>query len=174
MMHVFFRHQPLSFNPIFAQEAHDMLVRHRTFTPSFDRSFDRAFEQLTHSFFEPRRSTNPVVDGTWIDDEYVMTFDLPGVPADAVSVELSGNTLTLAAATDTVDWKRSLRLSGRLDAEKIHARHVDGRLTVRIGTVDEPAARSIAIDTTAPELAIEATLSDDADADQSTETNVTD
>jgi HSP20 family protein len=150
-----------------------MLVRHRTYTPTFDRTFDRsidrAFDQLTNSFFETRRGANgPLVDGVWADDHYVLTVDLPGVPADAVCVDVTGSTLTLGAKTDTLEWERSLRLGGRLDPDKIHARHVDGRLTVKIGTVDEPEARSIAIDTSAPDLAIETTSTD---VDQSTETN---
>lgn len=150
-----------------------MLVRHRTYTPTFDRSLDRAFEQLTNSFFDTRRSAGPVIDGAWIDEEYVLTVDLPGVPAEAVTVEVTGNTLMLGATTDSLDWKRSVRLGERLDPDKVHARHLDGRLTVRIGTVDEPEARTIAIDTTAPDRAIEATSSDADDDGQSTDTNDT-
>lgn len=167
-----------------------MLVRHRTLTPSpirpsfdrrfergFDRSFDRAFEQLTNSFFDTSRTTGPVIDGAWVDDRYVLTVDLPGVPAEAVTVEVTGTTLTVGATTDSLDWKRSVRLGGRLDPEKVDARHVDGRLTVRIGTVDEPAARTIAIDTASPDLAIEAGAHDSGDDqagdDHPTETNAT-
>ena len=166
-----------------------MLVRHRTYGPTytptytptfdrgFDRSFDRTFEQLANSFFDSRRAHAPVVDGAWTDDEYVLTVDLPGVPAEAVSVEVAGTTLLLGANTDSLDWKRSLRLGGRLDPDKISARHVDGRLTVRIGAVDEPGARSIAIDTqpvAKDDRAIEATASEaTADDAQSTETNDT-
>ena len=144
-----------------------MLVR-RSFTPSLDRSIDRAFEQLTNSFYDTRRSPSPVVDGAWDDDEYVLTVDLPGVPADAVSVEVAGSTLTLGATTDSFEWKRSLKLSGRLDGDKINARHVDGRLTVRVGTVDEPEARRIEIDTTAPAISATSTdTTDDATSDES-------
>ena len=169
-----------------------MLVRHRTFTPAFDRThtpafdrgFDRTFEQLANSFFDTRRTHGPVVDGAWIDDEYVLTVDLPGVPAAAVSVEVTGKTLLLGAKTDSLDWKRSVQLGGRLDPDKISASHVDGRLTVRIGAVDEPAARSIAIETGTPDRAIDATSSDvtpvaedesgdQADGSQSTGTNDT-
>jgi len=148
-----------------------MLVRHRTVNP-FDRTLDRAFEQLTNSFYDTRRSPSPVVDGGWDDDEYVLTVDLPGVPADAVSVEVAGTTLTLGATTDSFEWKRSLKLSGRLDPDKVQARHLDGRLTVRVGTIDEPQARRVAIDTTAPEVAIEA-ASSESDDDQSTVTTDT-
>lgn len=150
-----------------------MLVRHRTLTPTFDRSFDRAFEQLTNSFFDSGRDSGPVVDGAWNDDEYVITVDLPGVPAEAVTVEVMGTTLHLGATTDTLDWKRSLRIGERLDPAQVNARHLDGRLTVRVGTVDAPEPRRVPIDTTAPERAIEATTATgDSDA-QPTETNVT-
>ena len=149
-----------------------MLVRHRTNTPTIDRSLDRAFEQLTNSFFDGHRSAGPVVDGSWADGDYVLTVDLPGVPADHVKVEVSGDMLVLGARVDDGEWQRSLRLGNRLDANKVTAHHVDGRLTVRIGTVDEPEARSIEIDTTRP--AISATASDEAaDDDQSIETTAT-
>jgi HSP20 family protein len=145
-----------------------MIVRHRFPTTTFDRNFDRAFEQLTSSFFDSRRHAGPVVDGSWSDDHYVLTVDLPGVPADAVSVEVSGTTLSLVATTDTMEWHRSLRLGGRLDPEKVSAHHLDGRLTVRIGTYDEPEARPIMIDTAPMPAAIEATseeAGDDVDVD---------
>ena len=134
-----------------------MIVRHRYPTTALDRSFDRAFEQLTNSFFDSRRQSGPAVDGGWKDDEYVLTVDLPGVPADAVSVDVTGTTLVLGAATDTMEWQRSLKLGGRLDPDKVRANHVDGRLTVRIGTYDEPEARRIEIDTAPAPQAIEAT-----------------
>ena len=138
-----------------------MIVRHRTSMPAFDLSFDRAFEQLTNSFFD-RRSAGPVVDGTWNEGEYVLTVDLPGVPASAVDVSVTGNTLTIDVATDELTWKRSLRLGGRLSPDKVSAHHLDGRLTVRIGSYDEPEARRIEIETSVP--AIEATSADADDA----------
>ena len=152
-----------------------MIVRHRTspspFTaPAFDAGVNRAFDQLTSSFFDTRRPSGPVVDGSWVDDEYVLTVDLPGVPASAVSVDVTGTTLTIAVDTDDLSWKRSLRLGGRLDPDKVGARHLDGRLTVTVGAYDTPAPRSIEISTTAPAIetsdpeAIETTSSDDADS----------
>lgn len=137
-----------------------MIVRHRYPVSTFGLDFDRAFEQLTNSFFDSRRQVGPVVDGAWKGDEYVLTVDLPGVPAEAVSVEVSGTTLVLSATTDDMQWQRSLRLSSRLDPEKVYAHHLDGRLTVRIGTYDAPAPRSIQITTTPPPAAIEAASSE--------------
>ncbi len=137
-----------------------MIVRHRYPTSTIDRSFDRVFEQLTNSFFDSPREPGPAVAGAWTDDEYVLTIDLPGVPAEAVDVEVTGSTLVLSAATDTMQWQRSLKLGGRLDPDKVGAHHVDGRLTVRIGTFDEPEPRRIQIDTAPTPPAIDAPSSD--------------
>lgn len=149
-----------------------MILRHRTPAPLFDRSFDRAFEQLTSSFFDttPRATTSArQVHGEWVDGEFVLTVDLPGVPAEAVTVDVSGSTLELGAHTDHLDWTTSLRLGSRLDPDKVTARHLDGRLTVRIGTYDEPEARRIEIDTTPMPEAIEATSNDSDEADEAVE-----
>lgn len=154
-----------------------MLVRPRYSTPMIEHSIDRAFEQLANSFYGTRRPFEPVVDGAWKGDEYVLTVDLPGIPASAVSVDVTGDVLAIGVSTDSMTWQRSLRLGGRLDPEKVSARHVDGRLTLNVGKVDEPEARRIAIDTSRPEpnLAIEAESSDTDDdvtnGDQSTDTN---
>jgi HSP20 family protein len=153
-----------------------MIVRHRqyptTFGSAFDRSLDRTFDQIASSFFEPRRRS-PIVDAEWRDDELVLTVDLPGVPADAVSVEVAGRNLTISARTDALDWSRQLQLGTSLDPSKVTARHLDGQLTVTVGAVDAPQARSIAIDTTAPAPALEAT-SEDSSAEQVTDAPVND
>ena len=140
-----------------------MIVRHRSLSPGFDRNLDRAFEQLTNSFFDTRRTTGPVVGGSWSGDDYVLTVDLPGVPAGAVDVSVRGTTLTIAVDHDGMSWNRSLRLGGKLSPDKIEAHHVDGRLTVRIGAIDEPEARRVEISTAPP--AIEAAASDETGDD---------
>jgi hypothetical protein len=45
------------------------------------------------------------------------------------------------------EWSRTLRIGGSLDPEKVAARYVDGRLTVKIGKVDQPESRRVEIDT---------------------------
>jgi HSP20 family protein len=150
-----------------------MIVRHRSPISPFDLSFDRAFEQLTNTFYDSRRQVGPLVDGGWQGDEYVITVDLPGVPADAVTVDVAGATLTLSARTDSMEWQRSIRLGGRLDPDKVRANHVDGRLTVRVGTFDEPETRRIEIDTAPVTPAIEATADTSVTDAQSTDTTST-
>jgi HSP20 family protein len=155
------------------------LPRTVAFDRSFDRSFDRAFDQLVGSFFDNRRAAGPVVDASWQGDAYVLTVDLPGVPASAVRVEVAGQTLSLSATTDQLTCQRSIRLGGRLDPDKVEASHVDGRLTVRIGTVDAPTARKVEIGTAplpqlaaAEQEAIEARSTDGSSSEaQSSDTN---
>ena len=151
-----------------------MIVRHRTAPTAFDANLNRAFDQLTTSFFDNRRPTGPVLDGAWSDDEYVLTVDLPGVPASAVSVDVTGTTLTIAVDTDELTWKRSLRLGGRLDPDKVGARHVDGRLTVIVGSYDAPEPRSIEISTAAPAIEAADTDAIEADSTDATEADSTD
>ncbi len=152
-----------------------MIVRHRL-TPSLavtPAQIDRTFGQLVNSLFDAP-AFGPNLRADWQGDEYVITVDLPGVPAESVTVEVTGQTLRLAATSGESEWSRTLRLGGSLDPDKVTARHVDGRLTVRIGQHDQPAARQIAIDTApAPEqtAAIEAESSEHGD--QSSAANVT-
>jgi HSP20 family protein len=159
-----------------------MIVRHRSpiagaFGSALDRSFDRTFDQLTSSLFDTRtvaRRRVPEVEAEWDDDTLVLTVDLPGVPADSVSVEVAGRSLTLGAHTERLEWSRSLQLGTSLDPAKVSARHLDGRLTVRIGAVDAPEARTIEIDTVRPEREIETGSDTGAGDDQAIEANSSD
>ena len=164
-----------------------MIVRHRSPFVSrsfpvrtFDSSFDRAFEQLAQSFFEPRRRV-PAVDASWVDSSLVLTADLPGVPSEAVTVNVAGRALTIAVSTDAVQWERTVQLGTSVDPDKVSARHLDGRLTVTVGAVDAPEVRTIAIDTTPVVPAIESVSTDESadnvapagEDDQSTGTSST-
>ena len=159
-----------------------MIVRHRSplvsrsfpVVRAFDSSFDRAFEQLTQSLFEPRRRL-PAVDASWTDGSLVLTVDLPGIPSEAVNVDVSGRALTIGVRTDGLQWERTVQLGTSVDPDKVSARHVDGRLTVTVGAVDAPEVRTIAIDTTPAVGAIESAATDEPsdDHDQSTDTSST-
>ena len=150
---------------------------------ALDRSFDRTFDQLTAGLLTTpmaRRRPLPEVRAHHDDtdrDALVLTVDLPGVSADAVTVEVAGRSLTLGVDTEALQWSRSLQLGPALDPDKVTARHLDGRLTVRIGSVDAPETRTITIDTDpAPALSqsgdqvIDAAV-DSGPADQSRVTN---
>ena len=120
---------------------------------ALDRSFDRTFDQLTAGLLTtPMARRRPLPEVRAHHDEadrdaLVLTVDLPGVSADAVTVEVAGRSLTLGVDTEALQWSRSLQLGPALDPDKVTARHLDGRLTVRIGSVDAPETRAITIDT---------------------------
>jgi HSP20 family molecular chaperone IbpA len=125
----------------------DLTTRPSIVPSTIERQFDQAFGQLSRSLLEPRRTAGPAVNGTWVDGEYHLTVDLPGIPASAVSVEVTGDVLSVTVRDGQLDWTRSMRLADRLDPEQVSARHVDGRLTVRIGTHPEPTTRTVLIST---------------------------
>jgi HSP20 family molecular chaperone IbpA len=128
-----------------------MLVR--SSLTALDRSFDRTFDQLTAGLIPGRlgaRRPLPEVrahhDAVGHDD-LVLTVDLPGIAAEAVSVEVAGRSLTIGVDSDDLRWSRSLQLGPALDPDKVSAHHLNGRLTVQIGSVDAPETRSITIET---------------------------
>ena len=145
-----------------------MLVRHRTYTPTFDRSIDRAFEQLTNSFFDTRRTTAPQIDGAWVDNEYVLTVDLPGIAAESVAVDVTGTTLSLRAETDSLTWERSLRLGGKLDfllgvQNDAVVMHEEGRTAAEITRqlkLEKPAVRLVSRGDLSARNLVEALLRD--------------
>ncbi len=124
-------------------------------------SLDRVFDQLTQSLFaptaRPRAAAAPAphVQADWHEGSLVLTVDLPGVPRDAVSVEVAERGLTIAVAHSTergeVRWSRSLQLGGSLDAEAVNARYADGRLTVTVPPAATPEPRRITIEGPADE-----------------------
>jgi HSP20 family protein len=143
-----------------------MLVTRR---PARLDPFDRAFQQLTAGFFTPSgfsRRTTPSVDAAWKGDELELTVDLPGVPKDAVSVEVADRVLTISVTHstegETLQWSRSLSLGGSLDAEGVQARYRDGRLTVTVPPTPAPESRriQIAVEDAATPEAIETTTTE--------------
>lgn len=140
-----------------------MIVRQRIQSPTVDQ----VFNQLTRSLMSATPTSNgtgrrqPFIQTSWVNDEYVLSVDLPGVRPDLVSVEVVGDRLRLVVGGDEFATDRSLRLHAQLDPSKITANHVDGRLTVRIGKIDAPEPRRIEV---THDEAIEAVASDEVAA----------
>jgi HSP20 family protein len=115
-------------------------------------SFDRTFQQLAGSFFTPpsNRRMGPALEGTWRDDTLVLTVDMPGVPREAVSVDVVDRKLTVAvhheADGEQLAWSRTVQLGGTLDLDRVSARYADGRLTVTVPPTPSAEPRRIAID----------------------------
>ncbi len=114
--------------------------------------FDRVFDQLTSGWVTTaqRRDRTPAVHGEWHDDTLELTVDLPGVPGDAVKVEVVDRALTISVEHTTdrgeLRWSHTVQMGGALDAERIVAKYSDGRLSVTIPPVPAAEPRKIAIE----------------------------
>lgn len=90
--------------------------------------------------------------------EYVLEFDLPMVQKENILVSLDENNIISVEAklnetyfdenqsyrTEFNYFKKSLSLSGKIDTQNIHAKFVDGRLTIRIPKL--PAKNKITVE----------------------------
>jgi HSP20 family protein len=133
------------------------------------RELDRLAQQLTGSATPGTWSRpNPMpMDAYRSGDEYVVVFDLPGVPSDAIDLDVERNVLTVKAERrplpvgDGVEmhvserplgvFSRQLFLGDGLDAERIAASYDNGLLTVRIPVAAQAKPRKIKIDATGNE-----------------------
>ena len=130
-----------------------MLVRFDPF-----REFDRLFEAATGTAGVAPRSIpmNAVRRG----DHLVVTFDLPGVPADAIDLTVERNQLTVTAERsierqDGDEWlvaerptgrcSRQLMLGDNLDTDRIEADFADGVLRITIPVAEQAKPRKVAI-----------------------------
>ena len=125
----------------------------------------RQLDQLTQQLLGNATGTwsKPSVipmDAYRVGDEFVAEFDLPGVAADAVELDVERNVLTIRAerrphAEEPVEMQvrerplgvftRQLFLGDTLDTERIHASYTDGVLTLRIPVREQAKPRKISI-----------------------------
>ena len=94
-------------------------------------------------------------------DDYVVAFDLPGVPQDAIELDVERNVLTVKAERRPAElpegvemqvaerplgaFSRQLVLGDTLDPDRIEARLDAGVLTLRIPIAEQAKPRKIAI-----------------------------
>ncbi len=124
------------------------------------RELDRLAQQLTSSGTWTRPSAM-AMDAYREGDEYVVAFDLPGVSAEAIDVDVERNMLTVraerrpAAKAGNVQmelserplgvFSRQIVLADTLDTEHIKADYDAGVLTLRIPIAERAKPRKIAI-----------------------------
>lgn len=105
----------------------------------------------------------PAVDVWETDDELVLSFDLPGIPEDKVSVELDDNVLTVSGERERTQehsgdrfyrferrfgtFSRSVTLPAGVNEESIKADYRDGVLEIRVPKPEEPKPKKIQIGT---------------------------
>lgn len=127
----------------------------------------RELDRLTQQFFgssAPGTWTRPnpmPMDAYRSGDEYVVSFDLPGVSADGIELDVERNVLTVkaerkpAVLSDDVEmqvaerplgvFSRQLFLGDTLDAERIKASYDSGVLTLKIPVAEQAKPRKISV-----------------------------
>jgi HSP20 family protein len=126
----------------------------------------RELDRLTQQVFgnAPGTWSRPAVmpmDAYRVGDEFVVQFDLPGVSADAIELDVERNVLTVKAerrpATEGQDvetqvnerplgvFSRQLFLGDTLDTDHIAASYEAGVLTLRIPVAQAAKPRKISI-----------------------------
>jgi HSP20 family protein len=124
----------------------------------------RELDRLTQQFFGSNGTTaRPAVmpmDAYRSGNDYVVQFDLPGVAADSIDLDVERNVLTVRAErTPTYDegaevqvaerprgvFSRQLFLGDTLDPDNIKADYDAGVLTLRVPIAEQAKPRKIAI-----------------------------
>ncbi|MFJ6793220.1 Hsp20/alpha crystallin family protein [Streptomyces sp. NPDC091268] len=125
------------------------------------RELDRLTQQLMGTTGTWSKPSVMPMDAFREGDEYVIAFDLPGVTADAIDIDVERNMLTVKAERrptrkeDEVQMELSERplgvfsrqvvLADTLDTEHIAADYDAGVLTLRIPIAERAKPRKIAI-----------------------------
>ncbi len=128
-----------------------MLVRTDPFR-ELDRLTDRLWGTSAHPAVMPMDA--------WRDgDQFLIEFDLPGISADAVDLDVERNVLTiraerpatrpdqemLAAERPRGVFSRQLVLGDNLDVEKVKADYAGGVLTLTIPVAERAKPRRISV-----------------------------
>jgi HSP20 family protein len=136
-----------------------MLMRTDPFR-ELDRLTQQVFGNLPGTWSRP---TSMPIDAYRDGDQFVVCFDLPGVPADAIELDVERNVLTVKAERrpingDNVEmqvaerplgvFSRQLFLGDTLDTDHIDASYDAGVLTLRIPIAEKAKPRRISIGST--------------------------
>ena len=134
-----------------------MLMRTDPFR-DLDRLTQQLFGATTGTWSKP---TPMPMDAYRAGDEFVVSFDLPGVDPDAIELDVERNVLTVKAERRPVVtgedvqvqiterplgvFSRQLFLGDTLDTERIKADYEGGVLTLRIPVAERAKPRRISI-----------------------------
>jgi HSP20 family protein len=127
------------------------------------RELDRLAQQVFTGPGTRSRPTAMPMDAYRSGNEYVVAFDLPGVEADAIELNVERNVLTVraerrpSALGDGVEmqvaerplgvFSRQLFLGDTLDTENVQAGYDAGVLTLRIPVLEKAKPRKISVTT---------------------------
>ncbi|MFB9905978.1 Hsp20/alpha crystallin family protein [Allokutzneria oryzae] len=124
----------------------------------------RQLERMTQNLFGGEgtlsRPAAMPMDAYRKGDEFVISFDLPGIPADSIDLNVERNMLTVRAqraaeTDDQIQWQiaerprgvfsRQIFLGESLDSERIQATYDAGVLTVRVPVAETAQPRKITV-----------------------------
>jgi HSP20 family protein len=124
----------------------------------------RELDRLTQQVFGGNagtwsRPTAMPMDAYRAGEEFVVSFDLPGVDPDAIELDVERNVLTVKAERPALDgdreliaaerprgvFSRQLILGDNLDTENVGASYNSGVLTLRIQVAEQARPRKIQI-----------------------------
>ena len=131
------------------------------------RELDRLAQQVWGT---PARPAVMPMDAWREGDKFVVEFDLPGVRADSLNLDVERNTLTVRAECPVRDpnqemvaaerprgvFSRQLFLGDNLDTDAIEATYHDGVLRLTIPVAEKAKPRKIEISHPGQETAINA------------------
>lgn len=123
------------------------------------RELDRLTQQVFGTTGTWSRPTAMPMDAYRDGDQFVVSFDLPGVAPDAIELDVERNVLTVKAERRPVGkdvemqvserplgaFSRQLFLGDTLDTDHIDAKYDAGVLTLRIPIAERAKPRKIAI-----------------------------
>ncbi|WP_406513874.1 Hsp20/alpha crystallin family protein [Streptomyces sp. NBC_00161] len=127
------------------------------------RELDRITQQLTGTNGTWSKPSVMPMDAYRDGDTYVIAFDVPGVSADAIDIDVERNQLTVKAErrptanSENVQmelserplgvFSRQIMLADTLDSENITADYDAGVLTLRIPIAERVKRRKVAVGT---------------------------
>ena len=123
------------------------------------RELDRLTQQVFGTPGTWSRPTAMPMDAYRDGDQFVVSFDLPGVSPDAIELDVERNVLTVKAERRPIGkdvemqvserplgvFSRQLFLGDSLDTDRIDAQYDAGVLTLRIPIAERAKPRKIAI-----------------------------
>ncbi len=92
-------------------------------------------------------TTPPQVRLRHLDEGAQFVVDLPGVPRDAITIDVTERVLSLSVEhrddVDSLSWNHKVTLGGSLDPDAVTARYADGRLTITVPRTPQAPSRRI-------------------------------
>ena len=128
----------------------------------------REFDRLTQQVFGNGTTSRPVVmpmDAWREGDVFVLEFDLPGIHADSLDIDVERNVLTIKAERPARngDWEflaserpkglfsRQLVLGDNLDLDNVSASYEAGVLRLRVPVAERAKPRKISVESSTSE-----------------------